>query len=162
MIRFIKKFQWKTHLIKILGLGFLTTNLRIRPLKSQLATVGLFLCGTPSQKFKRNGHRLTVQTAGQVLATRTISTVPRVSSATFSFFFFYLTNSHHRSTAQYPRPNELIPFVLTTHISWPIIQLFDLFFFFYLFSFAYFSFPIFFNNTQFNLLNTNPKNLIFT
>ena len=80
----------------------------------------------------------------------------------FLLFFFYLTNSHHGSTAQYPTANELIPFVLTTHISWPIIQLFDLFFFFYLFSFAYFSFPIFFNNTQFNLLNTNPKNLIFS
>ena len=140
MIRFIKKFQWKTHLIKILGLDSPTMDLRIWPLKSRSATVESFLSSsrTPPQNLSWNGSRSIVQTTDQSFGDKNNESPLPLSP------FFFLTNSPHQSTAQYARPNELIPFVLTTHISQPTIQLFDLF----LFSFIYFhlliSFPIHF------------------
>ena len=140
MTRFIIFFQWKTHLIKVLEIGSPTTDLRIWPLKSWSPIVESFLLSsrTPPQNLSWNGSRLVVQTTDQSFGDKNNESPLPLSP------FFFLTNSPHQSTAQYARPNELIPFVLTTHISQPTIQLFDLF----LFSFIYFhlliSFPIHF------------------
>ena len=140
MTRFIIFFQWKTHLIKVLEIGSPTTDLRIWPLKSRSAIVESFLLSsrTPPQNLSWNGSRSIVQTTDQSFGDKNNESPLPLSP------FFFLTNSPHQSTAQYARPNELIPFVLTTHISQPTIQLFDLF----LFSFIYFhlliSFPIHF------------------
>ena len=140
MTRFIIFFQWKTHLIKVLEIGSPTTDLRIWPLKSRSAIVESFLLSsrTPPQNLSWNGSRLVVQTTDQSFGDKNNESPLPLSP------FFFLTNSPHQSTAQYARPNELIPFVLTTNISQPTIQLFDLF----LFSFIYFhlliSFPIHF------------------
>ena len=140
MTRFIIFFQWKTHLIKVLEIGSPTTDLRIWPLKSRSAIVESFLLSsrTPPQNLSWNGSHSVVQTTDQSFGDKNNESPLPLSP------FFFLTNSPHQSTAQYARPNELIPFVLTTHISQPTIQLFDLF----LFSFIYFhlliSFPIHF------------------
>ena len=143
MTRIIIFFQWKMHLIKVLGLGSSITDLRIWPLKSKSVIVKLFLSSsrTSPQNLSRNGWRSIIQMTSQ----SSWDSPQSASLLLYRYFFF-----NHQLLKPSPRPNEVIPFVLTTNSSRPTIQLFDLlFFFFYLFSFAYFLFPnsLFFYNT---------------
>ena len=120
------------HLIKVLGLGSPTRDLRIQPLKSRSTMVESFLSSsrTLSQNLRRNGRRSAIQIAGQSSDGMTFLTVVASSSYPSATCFFFFNSFFFSFKNQFP-------LFLTTHSPRPKIQLF---FFFYLFCFVYFHF----------------------
>ena len=110
-------FQGKMHLIKVLGLGFFTTDLWIRSLKSRSATVESFLSlsRTP-QIFRRNRHRLAVQTADQRSGRKLLPLLP---FSLFPFVSLFLKRPlPWLLTQPQPRPNTQKPLWIILFFFW--------------------------------------------
>ena len=146
-------FSMKTHLIKVLGLGPPTTNLRIRSSKSRSATIELFLSSSraPSQNLSRNGSHLVIQTACQSSSKNEESlqhpVLPLFKSLAFSSFFFFFFNSFNPSaTIGYgPKAQWIYSlFLLKPNSSKAQINSFYLFILFFIFTCFFFHFQFIF------------------